>query len=169
MFKHFVKISVASAGLLVAVSGFAASDNIKIGVVNMQGILQAAPQVKKINTALKKKFSKRKDAILSQAKGLQADMANYNKNKAVLNASKLKDLKGKITSEEVQLRTEQMRYQQDLMAAQNKAMGGFLKRLKFSVTKVADQQGLTLVMPKNSLLYSKASTDITSQVLASLK
>jgi Skp family chaperone for outer membrane proteins len=168
MLKNIVTVSALTAGLVFSAASFAAGSE-KIGVVDMKTILTSAPQMKAINAKLKTQFSKRKETILSQAKTLQADMSNYQKNKAVLSASKANTLKSKIGSEENQLRTEQMRYQQDLMAAQNKAMASFLNRLKFSVTKVANKKGLTVVLPKNNLLYASDNIDITSSVLDSLK
>lgn len=168
MMKTILRVTAVTAGL--AASGLAlAASTTNIGVVDMKQILTSAPQMKTINSQLKSQFSKRKDTILSQAKVLQSDMTNYNKNKAVLSASKASDLKKKIASEEDQLRSEQMQYQQDLMAAQNKAMAGFLNRLKFAVTQVAKKQGLTIVLPENSLLYSSNNIDITSAVLSNLK
>lgn len=165
--KKLLTLSALAAGLVASTVSFAASPS--IGVVDMKQILTSAPQMQTINSQLKSQFSKRKESILSQAKVLQSDMSDYNKNKAVLSSSKLNNLKTKITNEENQLRSEQMRYQQDLMVAQNKAMAGFLNRLKFAVTQVANSKGLTLVLPKNSLLYSSNNTDITSSVLDKLK
>lgn len=166
--KNLLKIGALGLGLAVSATTFAATTG-KIGVVDMKQILTSAPQMKSINAQLKNEFSKRKESILSQAKVLQSNMADYGKNKAVMSASKANDLKTKISNEEQQLRTEQMRYQQDLMAAQNKAMSGFLGRLKFAVTKVASKQGLAVVFPKNNLLYANSGTDITSAVLDNLK
>ncbi len=168
MLKKIVTIGVLAASVGVCTASFADAVE-KIGVVDMKTILTQAPQMKAINDKLKAEFSKRKETILSQAKVLQSDMTNFRKNKAILSAAKAQTLKSKIGSEENQLRSEQMRYQQDLMDAQNKAMASFLNRLKFSVTKVANKQGLTIVFPKNNLLYSSDSTDITKSVLSSLE
>lgn len=166
MFKRL--LTVGAVGLTLSLSTFAAGTN-NIGVVNMQNVLQTAPQVKKINADLKKKFSARKDKILAMAKSLQSDMGNYSKNKAVMSTKKASALKARISSQETTLRSEQMKYQQDLMAAQNKAMQGFLTRLKSAVTKVATQKHLAIVFPKNSLLYAGSDSDITSAVLSKLK
>lgn len=169
MMKKIIVSGAAVVALSLSSLTFAADAAVKIGVVDMKTILTSAPQMKAINDKLKAQFSKRKEMILAQAKVLQSNMADYNKNRAVLSAAKANALKGKIGSEENQLRSEQMGYQQDLMAAQNQAMTGFLSRLKFSVTKVATEQGLTVVLPKNNLLYSSDSIDITNSVLNSLK
>ena len=95
--------------------------------------------------------------------------ANFDKNKTVLSAKDLDALRDKIGGEENQLRSEQMNYQQDLMAAQNNAMNGFLKTLKASVSVVAAQKKLTLVLPENTLLYSAPGADITDAVLTNLQ
>ncbi len=169
MSKSFIKFTVASLAALLSVSTLAAKTGDRIGVVDMQQILHEAPQMKKINADLKKQFAKRQAAILKQANKWKADMESFSKNRAVLSPKKLKDAQSGIASEEAQLRTAQMSYQQDLRKAQDQAMGEFLKRLKFSVTKVAGSKDLEVVLPKNALLYSTSSTDITGPVLASLK
>lgn len=170
MIKRNLIAGAAILGMSLSLSAFAGhASEMAIGVVNMQQILQSAPQVKQINAQLKDQFSKRKSDILAQAKVLQADMANFDKNKTVLAANQLTTLKNKIASEENQLRTEQMSYQQDLMTAQNNAMNGFLKSLKASVSVVAVQKKLVLVLPANTLLYSAPSADVTNAVLTNLE
>ena len=169
MIKRNIIIAAAALGMSLSVSAFAGHSDMAIGVVNMQNILQSAPQVKQINDQLKNQFSGRKASILAQAKVLQGDMANFDKNKTVLSAKDLDALRDKIGGEENQLRSEQMNYQQDLMAAQNNAMNGFLKTLKASVSVVAAQKKLTLVLPENTLLYSAPGADITDAVLTNLQ
>lgn len=169
MINKIMKSGLLSVMLAASTVTFAADASVKLGVVDMKTILTSAPQMKVINEKLKGEFSKRKENILSQAKVLQADMADYTKNKAVLSGAKVNALKSKITSEENQLRNEQMGYQQDLMTAQNQAMTGFLNRLKLAVNQVATQKGLTVVLPKNNLLYANDEIDITKTVLDSLK
>ena len=168
MIKRVLIVGALAIGLTAGAATFAASAS-NIGVVDMKAMWRSAPQMQAINNKLKKVFSQRKESILSQAKTLQSDMASFDKNKAILSKSKARMLKQKITGEETQLRTEQTHYQQDLMGAQQKALTGFLGQLKVAVTKVAKQKGLTLVMPKNNLLYSSSSIDITQQVLKNLK
>lgn len=169
--KNKLIVGVAALGMSLSFSAFAGHDSnhMAIGVVNMQQILQSAPQVKQINAQLKDQFAKRKSDILGQAKVLQADMSNFDKNKTVLSAKDLATLRNKITSEETQLRTEQMSYQQDLMTAQNKAMNSFLKTLKASVSVVAEKKKLSLVLPENTLLYSAPNADVTNDVLKNLQ
>ena len=163
------KSIIAVSALALGLAGASAFADIKIGVVNMQQVLTTAPQMKKINASLKKQFSGRRAVILKQAKSLQGDVSNYTKNKAVLSPSKSAALKSKIASEESQLRTEQIQYQQAVSAAQNRAMTGFLNRLKLKVATIAKQNKLQVVFPQDALLYAGTNTDITGQVLKTLK
>ena len=166
--KRFLAISALSAGLAMSVAATAAQ-SMGVGVVDMQQVLQSSSHVKRINADLKKQFASRKDKILAMAKKLQGDMASYTKNKAVMSKAKSAALRAQISTGETTLRGEQMKYQQDLLAAQNKAMSSFLKQLKSTVTKIASKKHLTVVFPKNGLLYAADDTDITSDVLKGLK
>ncbi len=72
--RYVIAGLVATVGLL-STSVFAADAvSATIGTVNMQQVLQTAPQVKKINDQLQSQFAKRKTDILAQAKVLQSDM-----------------------------------------------------------------------------------------------
>lgn len=141
----------------------------QIGVVNMQQIFHDSPQVKKINAALTRQFEGRRNNIVKLGKQLQSDMQNYQKNKAVMSAENLANLKNKITKEETNLRRQQMQFQQDLFSAQNKKMEKFMNQVRGIVKTIAAKKQLTMVLPKNSVLYADTGMDITTEVLSKLQ
>ncbi len=159
---------------LLLVVGFAAlwsvnSLALEVGVVNMQKIFRGSPQVKKINSNLTKQFASRKESIVKLGKSLKANLKDYQKNKAVMAKAKLLKLKATIGKQEAGLRKMQMKFQQDLFAAQNKRMASFMRKVKSTVANIAKQKKLDLVMPKNALIYAKGDLDITSLVISKLK
>lgn len=140
-----------------------------IGVVDIQQIFQNSPQVKKINDSLKKQFSSRRDNIVKMGKTMQDDMQKYEKNKTVMSAKDASALKDKVAQEDRDLRAAQTKFQQDLYDAQNKQMGTLMTQLKDIVKTVAADKKLTVVIPKNSVVYSDNSLDITNDVINKLK
>lgn len=140
-----------------------------VGVVDMKTIFTTSPKVKEIKANLTKQFDPEKSKLEKMGQALQADVANYQKNKAVMNAKDLKALQDKITKEEGDFRTAQTKFQQDVFNAQNKSLEVFMASVKASVKTVAEKEKLDLVIPNNDVLYSKGDKDITKEVLANLK
>lgn len=141
----------------------------QIGIVDMQQVFQQSTQVKKINDDLTKQFSSRRDEIVKLNKDFQANVQKFQKDKTVMSAKDLDDLKNKITTQEGQLRQEQSKFQQDLFAAQDAQMKKFMDTVKSVVQKIADDKKLDVVLPKNSVLYAGNGMDITSDVIGKLK
>jgi outer membrane protein len=140
-----------------------------VGVINMRTIFQSAPQVQQINENLKKDFAVRREAIVTMGKQLQADVQDYQKNKAVMSKANLEAVQKKITALEGQVRQKQVQFQQDLYAAQNKHMEEFMNKVRGIVKSIAADKKLTLVLPENAVLYSQDDMDITKEVIAKLK
>lgn len=164
--KRLVVILTAAVMGLFAVATMA---DAAIGVVDMQNIYQNAAQVKKIQDDLKKQFEPRRAAIISMGKQLQDEIQTYQKNKAVMSKADLDTLQKKIEKQEMELRQKQTQFQQDAYSAQNKEMGTFMDQLRNATKTVATSKGMTLVIAKNSTLYSGDNLDITKEVLSKLQ
>ena len=63
----------------------------------------------------------------------------------------------------------QGKFQRDLMVAQNAEMKKFMTRVKGIVGNIAAKKKLDVVLPSNTVLYSKTKSDITSEVLSALE
>lgn len=156
-------------GMMLAIAWSVCVWAVNIGVVNMQQIFHDSPQIKKINNTLAQQFSPRREKIVKMGKQLQADVQKYQKNKSVLSATELTSLQNKITQEETQLRQEQTQFQQELYTAQDAQMTKFMKQIRGIVQTIAAKKELTVVLPKNSVLYAASDLDITSELLSKLK
>jgi len=161
------KLMVASlVGLSCLVANVFAAGT---GVIDMQAVFHGAPQVKQMNEDLQKQFAPRKEKLQVLNTKLQKEMADFNKNASVLSADKKAKLQANITTQSKALRQQQMQFQQDLFVAQNKATSEFMKKVQAVVASVAKAKQLTLVIPKNGVLYSADNMDITSMVLKKFK
>lgn len=140
-----------------------------IGIVDMRQIFQSSPQVKRINSQLNKQFSPQRDKIVAMGKKLEADVKKLQRDQSVLDKKGLDNLRNSITAQEEQLRAAQAKFQQTLFAAQNNAMSGFMTKITGIVKGIAMKKKLDFVLPKNTVLYAKDGTDITSDVISALK
>ncbi|MCX7120927.1 MAG: OmpH family outer membrane protein [Gammaproteobacteria bacterium] len=140
-----------------------------VGVVDMKTIFSTSPKVKSIKAELSKQFEPQKNKLEKMGQSLQADIAKYQKNKAVMNQKDMATLEASITAQETAFRAAQTKFQQDVFNAQNKSLNDFMNSVKAAVKVVAEKQKLDLVVPSNDVLYTKTNTDITPAVLKDIK
>lgn len=148
-----------------SVSAFAAG----IGVVDMKTVFSTSPKAKEIKETLTKQFDPQKTKLEKMGTALQADIAKYQKNKAVMNKTDLTALEASITNQENAFRTAQAKFQQEVFDAQNKSLEQFMDSIKAAVKTVAEKDKLDLVIPSNDVLYTKNDKDITKDVLDNMK
>ncbi|MFZ0219290.1 MAG: OmpH family outer membrane protein [Candidatus Aquirickettsiella sp.] len=161
-----VSIVTLMTGLL-AVS--AQADEVKLAVVDMQVVLQKAPQIAKINDALTRQFKGRQDSIVKAQKELQKEASSLQKNAAVMKADERNTLENKLMIDERDLKVMEASFQRDLSKQQSESLHNFSQQLGSVVSKVAGQSGYDLVIQKGSTLYAKNNLDITQQILDALK
>ncbi len=161
------KLFLITSMLLVAC--FAQASEVKLAVVDMQVILQKAPQVSEINNKLTSKFEPRKKTILQAQKTLKEEVDNLNKNSAVLGTKEREQLKNKIITDRNNLQTMIVSFQRDYSQVQNQSLQAFSKQLERAVGTVAKKSNIDLVLQKGVILFSREGLDITQQVLLALK
>lgn len=145
------------------------ADELKLAVVDMQAILQKAPQISKINDALTRQFKGRQDSIVKAQSELQKEADNLQKNAAVMQADKRSNLENKLMIDRNNVNSMIASFQKDLSKRQSESLHSFSQQLDSVVSKVAAQSGYDVVIQKGSTLYAKNNLDITQQILDALK
>lgn len=165
-----MKKLLITLGLLASLGAIGnANADMKIGVLDLQMVLQQSPQVQAADAKFRKEFGAREQKIKDQAQALQTEVDNLNRNAAVMSAAEQSKAKDKIAKDQDNLQQAQAQFQQDVQTAQGKAMQTILNQIKDVVANLAEQKGYDVIMQKSSLVYSKDEYDITPQVLRALK
>lgn len=165
--KNVCLLSLASLFTLLAANAYA--DGVKLAVVDMQAVLQKAPQIAKINESLTKDFKGRQDQIVQAQHNLQNETQNLEKNAAVMKNNDRANLEKKIMMDRNNVQSMVTSFQKDLSKRQSESLHGFSQQLDNVVSKLASQSGVDLVIQKGSTLYAKSNLDITQQVLDALR
>jgi outer membrane protein len=165
MKKVFV-MAAAVLSLGLATSVFA---EMKVGVLDMNKVLLASPQVVAAKEQLKKQFSPREQEILDARKKLQADIEDYNKNSSTMKADQQKDTQNKIMDAQKKLQETEGKFQNDVSAAQNSAMQTVMKKFEGIVNRIAANKKLDLVLFKAGVAFSKPEFDITDDMIKEVK
>jgi len=167
MKQQLVKAAFGVA--LVSVLAMPASaQEVKIGVVSLQAIVERAPQTKAVMDALREEFAPREREILAKQKEMEELQAKVQKDLAVMgeterrNAEKnLRELQRDFT----RLRTE---YQEDSNLRQNEEISILQRSVLKEVQDYAAQQGYDLIVG-DGVLYASSAVNITEEVLRAVE
>ncbi|KTC82792.1 OmpH family outer membrane protein [Legionella cincinnatiensis] len=140
------------------------ADTAKIGVVDLQKIMQTSSQIKEIQQKLEKEFKPRRDKLLAVEAKIKADMEKFKRDSAVLSASQKKEMERKIVSAQQQFERDGQQYQQELSTANNEAMESLYAKVRAAIAKVAKDDKYDLIVQKDAAPFSSDSLDVTDKV-----
>lgn len=151
---------------IAAVPAFA--DNMKIGVLNMQELLQKMPQMKQINDSMKKQFGDREAQIVSAQNDLKKAADDFRKNNAVMSDKDKQAVEQKLVKQEQDLQQMQAAFQKDYVATQNKQIASLLDQIKAVVKNVAAKDKYNLILINAGVAYADDNIDVTNEVLSQM-
>lgn len=157
--------------LALALSVFAANvfaDSAKIGVVDLQKIMQTSSQMKDIQQKLEKEFKPRRDKLVAMEANLKSDMEKFKRDAAVLSATQKKDLEKKIIGMQQQFERDGQQYQQELSTANNEAMEGLYTKVRSAISKVAKDDKYDIIVQKDAAPFSVEALDVTDKVVKAI-
>ena len=168
----FVKNQILKVILGIALVGAfslpAAAQELKVGVVNIQALMEQAPQTKTAMDALQEEFAPRQREFAAKQKEFEDLQVKAQKDYAVMgetersNAEKeLRDLQREVT----RLQTE---FREDLNLRQNEELGKLQRSLLKEVQDYAQAEGYDLVVG-DGVLFASTSVNITDNVLQAVE
>lgn len=174
MMRKLLLSVFTAAALITSGASFAATapapagTTLKIGVIDVQVILQKSPQIAAINSQLTKQFKPRQDKIVAAQKDLQAEVDKLNKNANVMSDADRNKLQDQVIADKANVQGMAISFQRDLQQAQSKAMQDFMNQLTAVVNDVAKKDGYDLILQRAGVPYANNSLDVTQQVLQAL-
>lgn len=161
--KRLGAVLIALMFTLGSVTAFA--DGMKIGVVDLQKIMQTASQMKSIQEKLEKEFKPRRDKLVAMEEGLKKDMEKFKRDSAILTQTQKKDMEKQIVTTQQQFEREGQQYQQELSTAHNEAMEEFYNKIRAAIAKVAETDKYDVVLQKDAAPFSIDKLDVTAKVM----
>ena len=150
-----------------AVSAFA--NDAKIGVVDLQKIMQTSSQMKGIQQKLETEFKPRRDKLVAMEEGLKKDMEKFKRDSSVLSQSQKKEMEKKIVATQQTFEREGQQYQQELSTAHNDAMEELYSKIRKAISKVAEAEKFDLVLQKDAAPFSVSKLDVTDLVIKQIE
>lgn len=161
-------ILLAFTTILLVVVGTVSAANSKIGVFNLQTVLQNTPQLVSIQEKLRKQFSARNDETIADGRKLLADIAELRK-MPITQTSARNALQVKIINEDSALRAKRTLLQRDLLVARNKSLVTMMAKIRAKASVVAQKKGFDIVFTNTNIAYSTNRIDITQDLIKALK
>lgn len=144
-----------------------AQTNLKIGVINVARLLEAAPQSKAVNDKLQAEFGQRQNDILKMRQTLQQQQDRYQKDSAVMGEEERTALERQIRDGQRDLERTQNEYMEDLNVRRNEEVGKLQRDVLQRVQAYASAQKFDLVVA--DAIYFSNAVDITADILAELQ
>jgi outer membrane protein len=161
--------ALAMAALLVAAlaAAPAAADQYKIGVIHMERILRDSPPARAALGRIEQEFKPRDTAITAREQEARAASAQYEKEKASLDAETRAARERELESRTRDVERQRQQFAEDLRARQFEELDKLKERLDQVLTKLAHDQGYDLIL--QSALWVGKSVDITDDVIKALE
>ena len=141
--------------------------DLKVGFVQVDKILQEAPQTIESNKKLEKEFSSRTDKLKADVKSLKERESSFSKDALTMKESE-RDTKEKSLSQlRVDVQRKERELREDINIRRNEELGGLQEQIHKAVTSVAKAEGFDLVL-YNGVAYASEKIDITDKILKSL-
>ncbi len=144
------------------------ADSAKIGVVDLQKIMQTSNQMKTIQQKLEKEFKPRRDKLVASETNLKNDMEKFKRDSAILTTTQKKDLEKKILAAQQQFERDGQQYQQELSTAHNEAMEGLYTKVRAAIGKIAKDEKYDLIVQKDAAPFSSSTLDVTDKVIKAI-
>lgn len=146
----------------------ASADDIKIGVVNMQKVLNTSSAGKRAQSVIEQKmksyestFKKDRDSLLSMRDELEKKSSAW--------SDSMKQQKfGEFQKKSAEFSNKEREANQELRNLQERHVQPVLKKLEEVVQNVAKSGGYDIIVPHNTILFASGKLDITDQVTKAL-
>ncbi|MDP3559215.1 MAG: OmpH family outer membrane protein [Legionellaceae bacterium] len=154
-----------ATGVCCLILGSAFAADFKMGVVDLQRIMQTSPQMKVIQEKLEKNFKPRRDKLITMEEHLKSEMEQFKRDTAIMSQTQKKTLEKKIIADQQNFERQGQQYQQELSTAHNESMEELYGKIRNAITTVAKNSHYEVILQKEAAPYSAPTLDVTDQVL----
>jgi len=157
-FLAFVTLFIASLSVYA---------ELKVGFVEVQKILQEAPQTIEINKKLEKEFNLRSDKLKTDIKALSDKQTAFNKDSLTMKDSEKESKVKNLDQLRIDIQRKDRELKEDFNLRKNEELASLQDQVNKAVLSVAKAEGYDLVV-YNGVAYASEKIDITDKILKSL-
>ena len=138
---------------------------LRIGVLDMQQIMQKSSQVQAINHQLENQYKPRQMKIIAAQKELRSEVERFRQNSTTMSSKDRDQAQKKVAQDNDNLNRMVASFQQDLGNAQNQGRKKLFADLNAAIRQVAAQGKYNMILLRGSLLYADDNLNVTDAVM----
>lgn len=166
--KFFDRSSSLLLAALLLLPGLAASQQLKIGFVNVARLISEAPQATAAQNALQEEFAPRQRELESQQKAFTQKQEQVQRDLEVMGPEERRNAERELRQEERQLARGLEELNEDANLRRNEELAKLQREILREVAAFAREEGYDLVFGEG-VFYASSAVDITAKVLERLK
>jgi outer membrane protein len=152
---------------LITFAASAQSAELKVGYVQVDKILQDAPQTAESGKKLEKEFSPRSQELERMAKQIKDIETVLDKEGLTLSESERRTKERDAQNIKIEFQRKQRELREDINLRKNEELGSLQDRINKAVQSVSEAEGYDLVV-YSGVAYASKKIDITDKVLKML-
>ena len=163
---HAFTLSLCAAASLALMQPAAAQTNLRIGFVNVNFLLQNAPQTQAVDQQLRDEFAPQETELLAFQQELQTKLENFQRDAATMSEADRTRENRELQDGERDLQRRAAALQEDASVRQQELLAELQSNIAVRVQAFAVAQGYDLIV--TNVLYASEAIDITEEVLATI-
>lgn len=140
---------------------------LKVGYVQVDKILQEAPQTAESGKKLEKEFGPRTQELDRMQKQIKDMETALDKDSLTMSETDRRNKERDISNQKIEFQRKQRELREDVNLRKNEELGSLQDRINKAVTAVSEAEGYDLVI-YGGVAYASKKVDITDKVLKSL-
>ncbi|MCW8890493.1 MAG: OmpH family outer membrane protein [Sedimenticola sp.] len=146
----------------------ATAGDFKVGVVDLNKVMEKSPQAEGISNALKKEFQARDQDLVAKAKQLKQLEDKLARDGAVMSTEEAKRLENDIRARRRKLTTSRTEFREDANLRRNEAVNRLLRKVGEVVTQIGEEEKVDVILT-DGVAYFNKRVDLTTKVLQRLE
>jgi outer membrane protein len=157
-------IAVSIVGLMLLAAGGAAQaqSELKIGYINLNAIIQNAPQIPALNNRLRDEFASRDSAFQATQKEYQDKVQTFERDREVMSQAESQALQRELQQMQRDLERTAADLQEDLQVRQSELVGELQIEIVEKVQAWAELNDYDIIL--TDVVYVSDAVDISAQV-----
>lgn len=157
---------ILAGGLVVFAANVSAAE-LKVGYVQVDKILQEAPQTSESGKKLEREFSPRTQELERMQKQIKDTDAALDKDSLTMSESDRRNKERDVANLKLEFQRKQRELREDINLRKNEELSSLQDRINKAVTSVAETEGYDLVV-YSGVAFASKKIDITDKVLKML-
>ena len=151
----------------VFASTIASAADLKVGYVQVDKILQEAPQTSESGKKLEREFAPRSSELERMAKQIKDVETSLDKDGLTISETDRRNKERDLSNLKIEFQRKQRELREDVNLRKNEELGSLQDRINKAVTAVSQAEGYDLVV-YGGVAFASPKIDITDKVLKSL-